>query len=774
MISRKVIFSLLMMFVLPLLAVAAVMNASAYAEASAPADASAHAAVAAQAPLPEAPDAGHLTVIASNLDNPRHLTFGPAGELFVAEAGQGGPGACLPNPEGGDPVCYGQSGGVSKIMDPASATPIQMVVVDDMPSLASITGTDPGFAAIGPHDVAFDNVGNMYALTGLGADPLARTGELLNLGHLVEIGMSGAWTNTVDVAAYEVSANPDGGLLDSNPYAMKAVDDGFLVVDAGMNALLHVDATGVISTLATFPTRNVPNPFAPGDVPMQSVPTSVAVGPDGAYYVGELTGFPFPVGGANVYRVVPNEAPEVYASGFTNIAAVEFDGDGNLYVLEIAQNGLLSGNFTGALIRVTPWGTQEKLASEGLVAPTGLAIRWDGTGYNAYISNFGVFPSSDVAGPPTGQVVRMAVPPNVIARNLANPRHLTFGPEGALYVAEAGEGGPGACLPNPEGGEPVCYGLTGAVTKINDPASSTPTQMSIVSDLPSIAVITGTNAGMGAGGPHDVAFDDQGEMYALIGLGANPLSRTGQLENLGYLVEVGMNGAWTTTVDVAAYEVSANPDGGLLDSNPFDLAEVDDGFLIVDAGMNALLHMDTFGAISTLAVFPTRMVTNPLMPTTTIPMQSVPTSVAVGPDGAYYVGELTGFPFPVGEARVYRVVPGEAPEIYLTGFTNIIGVDFDAQGNLYVLEMATNSLLSGDSTGALIRVAPDGQRETVAYGLFLPTGLVIEDEGGRAAYVSNYGIFPSSPFPGPPTGQVVRIPLDFTTYMPFVAKDGGN
>jgi hypothetical protein len=35
--------------------------------------------------------------------------------------------------------------------------------------------------------------------------------------------------------------------------------------------------------------------------------------------------------------------------------------------------------------------------------------------------------------------------------------------------------------------------------------------------------------------------------------------------------------------------------------------------------------------------------------------------VVVGPDGAYYVSQLTGFPFPVGAANVYRVVPGSAP-----------------------------------------------------------------------------------------------------------------
>ena len=91
---------------------------------------------------------------------------------------------------------------------------------------------------------------------------------------------------------------------------------------------------------------------------MDAVPTSVAQGPDGGFYVGQLTGFPFPVGGANVYRIVPGQAPQVFASGFTNIIDIAFDKQGTLYVLEIFQNGLLSGDPTGALIRVDQGGAQ--------------------------------------------------------------------------------------------------------------------------------------------------------------------------------------------------------------------------------------------------------------------------------------------------------------------------------------------------------------------------------------------------------------------------------
>jgi hypothetical protein len=69
--------------------------------------------------------------------------------------------------------------------------------------------------------------------------------------------------------------------------------------------------------------------------------------------------------------------------------------------------------------------------------------------------------------------------------------------------------------------------------------------------------------------------------------------------------------------------------------------------------------------------------------------------VAVGPDGAYYVGQLTGFPFPVGGARVFRVVPGHRPQVFARGFTNIIDIAFDRHGRLHVLEIASDGILAG-------------------------------------------------------------------------------
>ena len=85
-----------------------------------------------------------------------------------------------------------------------------------------------------------------------------------------------------------------------------------------------------------FPIRpDVPNelPFGPPFVDMQAVPTAVVEGPDGAYYMSQLTGFPFPIGGANIYRVNPRTgAYKVFKGGFTNIMDLAFDKHGTLYV----------------------------------------------------------------------------------------------------------------------------------------------------------------------------------------------------------------------------------------------------------------------------------------------------------------------------------------------------------------------------------------------------------------------------------------------------------
>lgn len=351
-------------------------------------------------PHPQPPPPPTPVVVASGLDNPRQLSL-DGDDLYVAEAGTGGDLACQPGPEGGE-VCMGQTGALTKVDRWG-----QRRVLTGLPSVASPEGA----AAIGPSDVAVDH-GRYALLVGLGADPALRDAEGVpdfaqQLGTLLTGRLwGGHWrarhgahpdgpTVLADVSAHEADENPDGAQVDSNPVGLWRGRHGWVVADAGGNDVLHVGWWGDVSTLGVFPTRNVP----PG-IDMDAVPTSAVLGPDGALYVSQLTGFPFPAGGANIYRLVPGQAPTVYASGLTNVTDLGWYR-GRLYAVQLADGGLLSVPEgqppVGSLVRVDPGGTHEKVAA-GLVAPYGLAF----SRKSAYVSTCSVCPGG-------GQVVRVTV-----------------------------------------------------------------------------------------------------------------------------------------------------------------------------------------------------------------------------------------------------------------------------------------------------------------------------------------------------------------------------
>ena len=125
----------------------------------------------------------------------------------------------------------------------------------------------------------------------------------------------------------------------------------------------------------------------------QAVPTDVAVGPDGALYVCELTGFPFEKGAAKIYRIRPGHRATVYANHLTNVTSIAFGKDGKLYAVQISNDGLTSpAGPTGSLWRVfsKKSGKHAKNLTGDLFAPYGVAIK----GNHAYVSSGAVAPAA--------------------------------------------------------------------------------------------------------------------------------------------------------------------------------------------------------------------------------------------------------------------------------------------------------------------------------------------------------------------------------------------
>lgn len=308
--------------------------------------------------------------VAAGLDNPRHLSFGPDGTLYVAESGRGGSGPCIASPEGGD-ACLGPSGAVTALRHGQ-----QRRVVRGLPSLAAPDGSQ----AAGPSDVARHGNRRIAVTVGLGAPPadraqLGRSGA--RLGTLLYGRVGSRLSVKADLAGFEGRHDPDGSGPDSNPSALVRHGSDFVVADAGGNDLLTVSKQRT-SVAAVFPSRLVDTPPGmglPPQIPMEAVPTGVATGRGGEYYVSQLTGFPFPPGGSTVWRVRPGGTPTALATGFTNVTDIEW-ASGTVYVVQLADAGLLAteGLPMGSLIEISPSGKRRTIA-DNLPAPYGVAVR---------------------------------------------------------------------------------------------------------------------------------------------------------------------------------------------------------------------------------------------------------------------------------------------------------------------------------------------------------------------------------------------------------------
>src|SRR5437867_179492 len=184
-------------------------------------------------------------------------------------------------------------------------------------------------------------------------------------------------TEVADLGKFEADHDPDGAGVDSNPYHLaKLSRNKILVADAGGNDILIVDKNGDIDVVAVLPKHEVPTqpvkdaagcPAGPPDIcglpdtfAADAVATSVAVGPDGAIYAGELTGFPATPGFSRVWRIEPDArhvrcgtdddgCTLVETPPFTSIVDITFGKDGTAYVVELDEASWLAATEGGGV-----------------------------------------------------------------------------------------------------------------------------------------------------------------------------------------------------------------------------------------------------------------------------------------------------------------------------------------------------------------------------------------------------------------------------------------
>ena len=342
-----------------------------------------------------APAAAAPVTVADGMNDPRGIADARGDRLLVAESG---------------------SGEIKLIRD----------ADEDNARVSTFAQLTPGGALV---DVAAWGRNRAFAV--LGGAP-ENAGD--PLGQLVKVRRGGEPRLLADIAAYQLG-DPDPDDQDEPPFPEESNANGlavlgggrFLVADAANNDLLLVNR-GKITTVARFkpeevpfPEGTFPFPTPPPGTPVlaEAVPTAVTVGPDGAWYVSELKGFPFHPGSSRIWRIKRGATgatcdPErpyrgacrTVATGFTSVIDLAFGDRGELYVLEIAKAGLLQVEFFGAPPIGALWkvkhGSKTELAPGELLAPGGVAVDHK----QLYVTTGTVF------GPGLGAVVRIGGRPD--------------------------------------------------------------------------------------------------------------------------------------------------------------------------------------------------------------------------------------------------------------------------------------------------------------------------------------------------------------------------
>ena len=339
----------------------------------------------------------------------------------------------------------------------------------------------------------------------------------------------------------------------------------------------------------------------------------------------------------------------------------------------------------------------------------------------------------------------------VVASGLEAPRGLRFGPDGDLYVAEAGTGGTtstaGQCAQVVPPVGPYLGGMTARISKFDKSWNRT----TVASGLPSTVDAMGDLQGVS-----DVQFMN-GTLYALIAGGG---CSHGNATLASGVVSVNVaTGSWRYVADIGAF-MHANPvqypnaSDFEPDGTAYSMVSVNNALHAIEPNSGELLRIDPFsGIISREIDFSASQ------------GHMVPTTV-IYKNGNYLVGNLNLFPIEPHTSRVMTVsnfpagtgtgVPGLSvggPYYVVAskaGFATVVGLAIGpTNGLLYVLQLApdTPSGYPDVPYGKVTRINTDGSLTDVVTGLGVPTAMTFGPDG--KLYISNFGAAPAG------AGQIV-------------------